>query len=109
MPSPIGHTLGGVSAGWLVNGAGRDRWWFRRALLFAAVGMLPDVDLVFGSHSGPTHSLGAALIVSVLAWIVLHGAARRRDTDVASALAHRPLTFSLGVFAAYASHLVLDW
>ena len=95
MPSPVGHALGGAIAGWGV--AGRRTWpaWVSQAIVFMSVGMLPDIDLVFGAHSGPTHSIGAALIAAVLAWGVSGFRARPRMTAA--------------VFAAYASHILLDW
>ena len=98
MPSPLGHALGGLAAGWAVAGpsavdrepARRQVW--RTGALFAALGMLPDIDLLFGAHSGPTHGLGAALIAGL---VVL---ACRRQPRLA-----------LGAAAAYASHTLLDW
>lgn len=82
-------------AGWGV--AGRRPWpaWISQAIVFTAVGVLPDVDLLFGAHSGPTHSIGAAVIVAVMAWGV-------------SAFRARP-AMVMAIFAAYASHIVLDW
>lgn len=110
MPSPIGHALGGVSAGWLVAGARRDRRWLRQAILFALIGMLPDIDLMFGWHSGPTHSIGAAFVAGLATWAVVsvrpHGG-RTRVTPSAFALG--PLALPLAVFAAYSSHVLLDW
>jgi hypothetical protein len=63
-----------------------------RALVFALVGMVPDVDLLFGAHSGPTHGVGAALIAGAMA-----------------AMATRNVRLALAVAAAYASHTLLDW
>ena len=114
MPSPIGHVIAGVAAGWLVAGTPRlapsvstkagtfpaevPATFWREAGLFAALGALPDIDLLFGAHSGPTHSLGATAIVGltalVLAW---HLRARR------------PSLLALACAAAYASHVLLDW
>lgn len=59
----------------------------------ALLGMFPDVDLlVAGFHRGPTHSLGAALVVA-LATTALTGYAR----------------LGAAASAAYASHALLDW
>ena len=63
--------------------------------MFAAIGTLPDIDLLFGAHSGPTHSVGAALLVTLMAWGV-------------SGFRARP-AMNAAVFAAYASHVALDW
>ena len=98
MPSPLGHALAGVAAGWAVAGpvapsprnAVGGLW--RTGLAFAVLGMLPDIDLLFGVHSGPTHGLGAAVIVGLAA-----GAATRRPR------------LALASTAAYASHTLLDW
>jgi inner membrane protein len=97
MPSPLGHALGGLSAGWLLIRltAGRQRIPAGRmseAALFAAAGMAADVDLLFGAHSGPTHGLGAAAIAALAAYAVT-----RRGTQ------------SAAVAAAYSSHTLLDW
>jgi membrane-bound metal-dependent hydrolase YbcI (DUF457 family) len=65
------------------------------ALIAVGLAVFPDVDVLFGVHRGPTHSLGAVLLVTL----------------AASALAWRrlPVVFvaaSCGL--AYASHLALD-
>lgn len=96
MPSPVGHALGGLTAGVLVLGrrplAGRAAR-PRDLAVFAAVAMLPDLDLLAGIHSGPTHGIGAALIVAgaalALGWVRPSGA--------------------VALAAAYASHTLLDW
>ena len=62
-------------------------------------GAAADVDLLFHAHSGPTHGLGAAVLVGVVAWMVLGlwpvGSRRAR--------------LALGVSAAWATHTLLDW
>lgn len=110
MPSPIGHMLGGVIAGWLIAGregtsnrmsagttvrcrATRRRAW-RQAGSFAAIGAAPDLDLLAGTHSTYTHSVGAVALTA-LAVLLWH---RGRQPRVALACA-----------AAVASHLLLDW
>ena len=65
----------------------RDVW------VLAAAGMLPDVDLLFGLHSGPTHGLGAAVLIGV----------------AALALPRVGPAGAAGIAAAYASHTLLDW
>ena len=77
MPSPVGHAIAGVAAGWLVAGAPNapkvagtfagkvPATFLLEAVLFGALAALPDVDLLVGAHSGPTHSLGAAVIVGL--------------------------------------------
>ncbi|HEY7502191.1 MAG TPA: metal-dependent hydrolase [Vicinamibacterales bacterium] len=102
MPSPLGHVIAGVAAGWAIAGAPRPREGGRvileDVLLFGALGALPDVDLIVGVHSGPTHSIGAALIVATIAFL----AARFQRIP-------RPFTTAAACCAAYASHVLLDW
>ena len=107
MPSPIGHVIAGVAAGWLVTGATKVPGPFPAAVpatpwpaaaLFGALAALPDVDLIAGAHSGPTHSIGAAAIVGMVVWLL----ARRLG-------ARRPGWLALACVAAYASHVLLDW
>jgi inner membrane protein len=98
MPSPIGHALAGIAAGWLVDPpAARDaRGALRRAAVFAIAATAPDLDLLVGAHSGPTHGLGAAAIVG--AWVWIWGRGRGG-----------PRTAPAAVAVAYASHTLLDW
>ena len=98
MPSPVGHAVGSIAAGW--GAAGRQPYpaWVRQAIAFAAIGTIPDLDLIAGVHSGPTHSLGAALLVTLAVWGL--GASVR--------IPPRGATLA-GVFAAYTTHIVLDW
>jgi inner membrane protein len=105
VPSPIGHMLGGVIAGWLI--AGREgssksrsagRWPARRAWrqagAFAAIGAAPDLDLLAGIHSTYTHSIGAVAL-TVLGAVLWHRGRRTR--------------LALACGAAVASHILLDW
>lgn len=126
MPSPLGHALGGLSAGWLIAGAsasptsvdsfGRDphdelppwTWTWRGALLFAAIGMAPDLDLLVGLHRMYAHSLGAALIVTLAAMALTRSFAPR-TTDATDATGTTSATVGLACGAAYASHILLDW
>ncbi len=111
MPTPIGHALAGVAAGYLVAarpalgtaetggsergpgsvGEGSLR---RRILAFGLLGMLPDVDFLVGLHSTYTHSLGAILVVGIGAAML--GARPRWPRGIAAG-------------AAYGSHVLLDW
>jgi inner membrane protein len=93
MPSPVGHALAGVAAAWLVGGrlaGGRGR----EIAVFSAVAAAPDLDLLFGTHSTYTHSVGAVLIVFA-ATIAIVGVRHWR--------------VALGVAAAWSSHILLDW
>ena len=115
MPTPIGHALAGVAAGCLAA-AGCERMSrgrrersapagtpgrtaasggpFRSATGFALLGMLPDIDLVFGMHRGISHSLGATLVAAGVVGLLAPGR-RLRAAFVAA--------------ATFASHLLLDW
>ena len=101
MPSPVGHALGGLAAGWLVVGAARAPASpypeargpsLRRAVLFASLGVAPDLDLLVGTHSTYTHSIGAVVIagLAALAWT--------RHPRLAAACA-----------AAWGTHVLFDW
>jgi inner membrane protein len=105
MPSPVGHALAGLAAGVLVAGpralvrsidppaARRPIDTALLALLpFAALGALPDVDLLFGIHSMYTHSIGAVVLVLLVARLVT-GAWR----------------WAVAACLAYATHILLDW
>jgi len=102
VPSPVGHTIAGAAAGWLVAGTPRDAEWrqqgLREAALFGALGALPDIDLLFGAHSGPTHSIGAVLIVGAVAWLL-----------AVRTSAPRPTHLTVACMLAYGSHVLLDW
>ena len=99
MPSPIGHALAGIAAGWIVAPPKRDRGaMLRRAAVYAGIAASPDLDLLVGAHSGPTHGIGAALIAGAVAWLFL----RSRGLPDAGRLA-------LAIAVACASHTLLDW
>ena len=105
MPSPVGHALGAVAAGWAVAGAPR---WPRRlpggaagtavrsAAAFVLLGLAPDCDLLLGTHSTYTHSVGAVAAVG------LGTAALGRRSGAG-------WRWGLAAAAAWASHILLDW
>ncbi len=113
MPSPLGHALGGVAAAWLAGGrlprtthatvvvpltGGRVRRVLGpvalEAALFAAVAVVPDLDLLAGVHRTVTHSIGAVILAGMVALLVTRG---------------RWPAVVVGVMAAWGSHLLLDW
>jgi inner membrane protein len=102
MPSPVGHALAGISAGWLVDRPGT----VARTVVFGLAGIAADVDLLFGAHSGPTHGLGAAVIAGMLAAAVL---SLRLRTEAMRSAKEGAILFCGAVTAAYASHTLLDW
>ena len=97
MPSPIGHVLGGLAAGWLVAGrstaapgvararssGGRTRS-IGRAVLFGVLGAAPDLDLLFGTHSTYTHSVGAVALTAGAALLWTRGRQPRAGSRVRS-------------------------
>jgi LexA-binding, inner membrane-associated putative hydrolase len=90
-----------MTAGWSVGGrVSRPAF----GLLCAALGMLPDADLLVGMHSRQTHSVGAALIVTALAAVAWPRWRRSVDPDAPSRW-----LFALACGAAWATHIVLDW
>jgi membrane-bound metal-dependent hydrolase YbcI (DUF457 family) len=113
LPSPLGHALGGFAAGWIIapevppllsaEERARTPLWrraarWRRAWLFAAVGLAADLDFLVGQHRSYTHSVGAVLAVLVLSLLVT----RRRP-------ARDSVRLSLAIAASYASHVLFDW
>jgi inner membrane protein len=117
VPSPLGHALGGIAAGWAVAGvnghagggsggprSGRRSW--TPTVAFAVLGALPDLDLLVGLHSRYTHSVGAAVLVAALAALAFD---RRRPIAGAIAGQASRLVFALACGAAYGSHILLDW
>ncbi len=108
MPSPVGHLLAGVAFGCLVarrpsasmplgNGVRaivQNLRSDRQILVFGLLGVLPDIDFVFGVHSMYTHSIGAIAVVGLAA---LAGGIRWR------------FRAALAASLAYGSHALLDW
>ncbi len=118
MPSPLGHALGGLLAGgllapepsaasaahspparraevgrvaaWLDD---RRHWWGRQAVVFGALGAMADLDFLIDRHNYESHSVGAAVLVAAIAWLITRGRLR----------------WALAAAAAYGSHIVLDW
>jgi inner membrane protein len=70
----------------------------RHAAAYGLVAASPDLDLLAGAHSGPTHGLGAAVIVGAIAWLFLRSSGFRGAARLA-----------LAAGVAYASHTLLDW
>jgi hypothetical protein len=95
----VGHALAGLASGWLIRGNRIDEPDGRReAALFAGLGALADLDLLFGMHSGPTRGVGAALLAAAFAW-----------SPWIPATARARLTLAVACILAYASHTLLDW
>ena len=93
MPSPIGHALGGQSLPDGSVGGPRGRRARRRAST-PPIGVAPDLDLLVGTHSTYTHSVGAVAVWSL---------------SRALAASQAPARGGRAIAAAWASHLLLDW
>jgi membrane-bound metal-dependent hydrolase YbcI (DUF457 family) len=88
VPSPLGHALGGIAAGWQTL-PHRNR---RTAAILAAIAIAPDLDLLIGTHREISHSVGAAALAAAVAWI-----------------ATRNPRWATAVGLAWSSHVLLDW
>ena len=112
MPSPIGHALAGITAGWMVCARGpypRGAV-LASAVMFGIAASVPDADLLTGLHRGPTHGVGAAAIAGVAAWAACSWVVRRRDGAwVRAVRAGGTGRLALAVAVAYATHTLLDW
>jgi membrane-bound metal-dependent hydrolase YbcI (DUF457 family) len=105
MPSPLGHTLAGLTIGWLSDrpaAAPRGRWAALRSPLVigcASAAALPDADLLISEfHRKGTHSIVATVLIFIIASVVTGKVTPSRGWRVAFALA-----------AAQSTHLLLDW
>ena len=105
MPSPIGHALGGIAAGWGITPR-RD---MAGAAILAAVAIAPDLDLVFGVHREISHSLGAAVIAGVLAGAMWSSAFVLRGASREGGLRRDAARWAAAVTLAWSSHILLDW
>jgi LexA-binding, inner membrane-associated putative hydrolase len=119
MPSPLGHALGGLAAGWLIAGRPtrrasssspgaspparlrdrvarvlRDPTLLQSVAWFGALGMLADLDFLIGRHSHHTHSVAAVALVGLA---------------VLSLVGWRSWAVALAAAAAYSTHLLFDW
>ena len=110
MPSPIGHALAGLAAGWMITApvTGRRRAGVQ-AVVFALAATVPDFDLLGGTHRGPSHSLAAAVIAGAATWVASTWLWSRRPSPGGESGEGPPLRWALAVAAAYATHTLLDW
>jgi hypothetical protein len=71
MPSPLGHGLAGIAAGWGVAKPAADRRErILQAVLLAALATAPDLDLLTRHHRYETHSVGAAVLAGAAAALI---------------------------------------
>ena len=97
MPSPAGHAIGAVAAGWLlVRPATALRRLAAQIALLGCIGMAPDLDLLIAQHRGESHSLGVAALAGVLAALVRWPIPASR------------WRIGLVVFVGWTTHVILD-
>lgn len=107
MPSPLGHALAGLAAGWTVAPASTHHSGrVLRGLVFVVAATAADLDLLIGMHRGPTHSLAAAALAGSVVWLWTRS---RRPGDRHGALRRDPGWMAAAVGAAAATHTLLDW
>ena len=98
MASPVGHGLAAIAAGWMVARPSSSRKdLLLQSVTLAAIGVMPDLDLLINRHSAETHSIGIAAVVASVA-----------------ALARLPLAQTrvriwLAVFLSWMTHPLLDF
>jgi membrane-bound metal-dependent hydrolase YbcI (DUF457 family) len=134
MPSPIGHALAGVAVAWsaeqLPGPAGLKRPFpLGVTLSCVTLAVLPDADLLYMPiHRTMTHSIGATILVTIVAIAVTgkvtrlstlrrcqdrrgsaRGTTRAGQEETPPARAYVLWGLVLMCAAAHASHLLLDW
>ena len=84
MPSPIGHGLAGLAIGFAIepvlpeSATTTTRHLSKFALMGALVAAMPDADLLFSVvHRGVSHSVGATLLLMIIAAAVTGWVTRR--------------------------------
>jgi len=106
MPSPLGHSLAGLAAGWLSDPVPAHSPRSRPAGALTSIGLwcafvaaIPDADLLVPHiHRTATHSITATAFILIITAAVTGKVTGRPNWRIAVALA-----------AAHASHLLLDW
>jgi membrane-bound metal-dependent hydrolase YbcI (DUF457 family) len=104
MPTPIGHALAGLAVAWSAEPPDATQSLGRAlarplTLVCIALAVLPDIDLLYPPmHRTATHSVGAAILVTIIAAGVTGWVTGRIAWRIALVCA-----------AACASHMVTDW
>ena len=84
--------MGGIAVGCFLSGGHRPTSTdIALAATLAAAAMAPDLDLLVGSHRGPSHSVGAACLAGLTAYAI-----------------RRQARFALAIAAAWMTHPLLD-
>lgn len=104
MPSPVAHGLAGLTVHVLLAREDRERFLRTRAAVVVAAALAPDLDLLLrfvdgrNHHQAESHSIGAALVASLVAAALLRAGRWAR-----------PLRLAAGVGLAWLSHIGLDY
>jgi membrane-bound metal-dependent hydrolase YbcI (DUF457 family) len=113
VPSPIGHALGALTVGWAATprpASTRAAW--TQSLIFIAVGVAPDLDLLIGRHRQEFHSLGAAVVLAstavIMRWPVANTRWRTWVAIFLACLSH-PLLDALGTDNAAPFGIMAAW
>jgi membrane-bound metal-dependent hydrolase YbcI (DUF457 family) len=98
MPSPVAHAIGGVAVAWVADRTPDRATSARVTIACAALGALPDADLLFPiAHRTVSHSVIAVAVILLV-------------MSIAAAVTGKvTLRIAVTCAAAYASHLLLDW
>jgi len=104
MPTPIGHALAGLAVAWSAEPPNEAQPLVRAlarplTLVCIALAVLPDIDLLYPPlHRAATHSIGAVVLITIIAAGVTGWVTGRISWRIAFVCA-----------AAYASHILTDW
>ncbi len=104
MPTPIGHALAGLAVAWSAEPPKQAQPLARAlarplTLVCIALAVLPDLDLLYPpAHRTATHSVGAVVLITIIAAGVTGWVTGRINWRIALICA-----------AAYASHILTDW
>jgi inner membrane protein len=104
LPSPVGHSIAGLTVHVLSSEDESELWSPRRALALVFAANAADLDLLLGlvdgrnHHQQQTHSVGFALVAAFCAWIGFRVLRSPRAGRLA-----------LACGAAWLTHLLLDY
>jgi inner membrane protein len=104
LPSPVGHSIAGLTVHVLSSKDESELWSSRRALALVVAANAADLDLLPGlvdgrnHHQQETHSIGFALVAALCAWTAFRVLRWPRAGRLA-----------LACGAAWLTHLLLDY
>lgn len=104
MPSPVAHGLAGLTVHVLLAREDAERLRWPRAAVVVAAALAPDLDLLLrfvdgrNHHQAESHSIGAALVATLVAAALLRAGGWAL-----------PMRLAAGVGLAWLSHIGLDY